>query len=652
MYYPPHSLTRSLTLLVLIMLRASTALRYSPLPLPPSLTHSPLLARVKKHFSTTPNSLPHSRTHSHTHSPLHSIKHFSTTPNPLPHSLTHSPPVRVRFAPSPTGSLHIGGARTALFNYLFTRKHNGKFIVRVEDTDESRSTRVSERSILKDIQWLGLHIDEGPDEYGGEYGPYRQSERKHIYQAYATQLLTSGHAYRCFCTNNELQKKKEAREAVGKPNTYDGEWRDRDPVEVEKLLAQGVPHTIRFRVPNKNFSINDMVRGRVVWNPAHALGDFIIMRSSGMPVYNFCVAIDDYLMKISHVIRAEEHLSNTIKQLLIFDALNATPPEYAHCSLILGSDKSKLSKRHGAASLSEFASKGYFPAAMRNYLAMLGWNSGTNKEIFNDQELVEAFDAKRIVKSPAVFDTTRLNWINSQHIALLPHSEFIERCEEVMRNCSGLPLLPSRNATVSEEVKALEEEFVCSASTLSRSSLKFIDDVIPLTQKILRYPFNESRVEKRGVKTLASDVFTTLAHKFVEDFKAGIFPRPVVGQNTTVADNVVQYAQYNPEEFSEYLNKTADTLNIPRKQAFFPSRLALTGALSGPDIGSQLRLLELTHVILERKKLSSDGSGDGSSDCSSDGSSDDSSDSSEGVEFVSLDQRMAELEAYLKSKVE
>lgn len=501
--------------------------------------------------------------------------------------------VRVRFAPSPTGSLHIGGARTALFNWLYARKYGGKFIVRVEDTDEARSTRASEESIIRDITWLGLNIDEGPG-IGGDCGPYRQSERKEIYKAYADQLIKSGHAYPCFCTSEELQKKKEANAAVGKPNTYDGQWRDRDPVEVEKLIAAGTPYTIRFKVPDKKFFINDLVRGRVVWNPSIALGDFIILRSNGMPVYNFCVAIDDYLMKISHVIRAEEHLSNTIKQILIFDALKAKHPEYAHCSLILGSDRTKLSKRHGAASLSDFEAKGYYPSALRNYLAMLGWNSGTNKEIYTDSELKEAFDVNRIVKSPAVFDTTRLNWINSQHISLLPEDVFVRECENALRNSSIFPLTPiNQTDNKNPEVASLEKEFIHIASSLAKKSLKFIDDVVPLTKTILRYPFDDTRQEKRGIKTVSNENFLLMSQKFIEDYEKGSFPHPIV-------DSVHDFtSSYDAEEFSAYLNKTADEVGVPTKQSFFPSRLALTGSLSGPDIGWQLRLLEITSKLMQ-----------------------------------------------------
>lgn len=287
----------------------------------------------------------------------------------------HAPitdPVRVRFAPSPTGSLHVGGARTAVFNWLLARKTNGSFIVRVEDTDLSRSTRESEVSILNDLRWLGLNWDEGP-EVEGKYGPYRQSDRKNIYQNAAQTLVNEGLAYPCFCTEEELAVKRAHAEATNKDIRYDGTWRDADPAEVQRRLAAGQPYTLRFKVPrHKTVFIDDIVRGRVTWDTDASLGDFIIMRSNGMPVYNFCVAVDDAHMEITHVIRAEEHLTNTFRQSLILEALHHKPPVYAHCSLILGADKSKLSKRHGAASVQQFSHAGFLPEAMINYLANLG----------------------------------------------------------------------------------------------------------------------------------------------------------------------------------------------------------------------------------------------------------------------------------------
>jgi len=261
---------------------------------------------------------------------------------------------RLRFAPSPTGSLHVGGARTALYSYLAAKKANGKFVLRIEDTDLARSTKESEDSMIKDLRWLGLDWDEGPY-CGGPAGNYRQSERGDDYVKIAKKLVELGWAYPCFCTEDELEAKRTAAETSGSAVAYDGAWRDADPAEVQRRIDAGETYTYRFKVPKgKVVTINDMVRGRISWDVEATLGDFILLRSNGVPVYNFCVAVDDALMGITTVARAEEHLTNTVRQALVLEALGFPLPEYAHCSLILGEDRSKLSKRHGATSCDQF----------------------------------------------------------------------------------------------------------------------------------------------------------------------------------------------------------------------------------------------------------------------------------------------------------
>ena len=266
---------------------------------------------------------------------------------------------RLRFAPSPTGSLHVGGARTALYSYLVAKKSGGKFVLRIEDTDLARSTRESEDSMIRDLRWLGLDWDEGPY-CGGPAGDYRQSERGETYVKIAKKLVEMGHAYPCFCTEEELEAKRQAAEASGSAVAYDGTWRDADPAEVKRRMDAGEPFTYRFKVPKgKVVSIDDLVRGRISWDVEATLGDFILLRSNGVPVYNFCVAVDDALMGITTVARAEEHLTNTVRQALVLEALGFPLPEYAHCSLILGEDKAKLSKRHGATSCDQFRQQVY-----------------------------------------------------------------------------------------------------------------------------------------------------------------------------------------------------------------------------------------------------------------------------------------------------
>ncbi|KAF6001812.1 Glutamyl-tRNA synthetase [Cyanidiococcus yangmingshanensis] len=333
--------------------------------------------------------------------------------------------VRVRFAPSPTGNLHVGGARTALFNWLYARNQGGHFIVRIEDTDQARSTRASEVAVLRDLRWLGLDWDEGPtypdqpttQAYLGERGPYRQSERAHIYEAVAALLIKAGAVYPCFCSEEALERKRRAAEAASQPPQYDGTCRDASPEHIVERLKRGDPYALRFRVPAESrVTIRDVVRGDVSWDAGATIGDFIIVRSSGVPVYNFCVAVDDALMGITTVIRAEEHLTNTLRQALILDALGYDRPQYAHVSLILGTDRQKLSKRHGATSIDQFAREGFLPEAMMNYLALLGWNDGTEREIYTPQELIQVFSLSRITKSAAVFDMNKLRWMNGLHL--------------------------------------------------------------------------------------------------------------------------------------------------------------------------------------------------------------------------------------------
>eukprot|EP01038_Epipyxis_sp_PR26KG_P010438 gene10438-14021_t len=443
-------------------------------------------------------------------------------------------PVRVRFAPSPTGSLHVGGARTALFNWLLAKKTNGKFIIRVEDTDEARSTAESERSILNDLRWMKMQWDEGP-EVDGPYGPYRQSERKDIYKEKAEELIAKGKAYRCFCSEEELEKKRLEAEAAGVDPKYDGTWRDADPAEIQKRLDNNEPYTVRFRVPSsKVVSIDDVVRGKVTWDANAMLGDFIILRSNGMPVYNFCVSVDDACMKITHVIRAEEHLSNTLRQMLILEALDYSPPTYAHCSLILGSDRSKLSKRHGATSVQQFSEKGFIPAAMMNYLANLGWNDGTPKEIYSPTELINAFDLNRIVKSSAIFDMDKLKWINSQHLRALPFEEMktivLHAMQTTVNNNENTlyePMLPSNQAELELLMKKPEfSDFWQMSTKIAQRDMELTIDTNKLVGLCLKYNIEDTiNNDDHVLEVLESlESLQSVIKLLIRDFENNKFP--------------------------------------------------------------------------------------------------------------------------------
>ncbi|MEI0491728.1 glutamate--tRNA ligase [Brachyspira intermedia] len=333
--------------------------------------------------------------------------------------------IRVRFAPSPTGFLHIGNARTALFNWLYAKAIKGKLILRIEDTDQERSTKEAVDMAIKSLKWLGIDWDEGP-EIGGDYGPYFQSERLDIYKKYTEKLMEEGKAYYCFCTSEELEKKSNMQRTLNQPIIYDGKCKDIPLEEAKRRVANGEPAKIRFRVPkNQIVTFDDFVRGIVKTN-SDEIGDIIIVRENGFPTYNYAVVIDDMLMKISHVIRGEDHISNTPKQILIYEALGAEVPRFAHTSSILGNDRKKLSKRHGAATLMEYKDEGYLPQAMRNFLALLGWTHPEAMETMVDDDMIKAFKLDRFSKSPAIFDTAKLRHLNAWHIKNMNLDEITE----------------------------------------------------------------------------------------------------------------------------------------------------------------------------------------------------------------------------------
>jgi glutamyl-tRNA synthetase len=338
--------------------------------------------------------------------------------------------VRVRFAPSPTGYLHIGGARTAMYNYLYAKAMGGKYILRIEDTDTERSNLKFEASQIEDLKWLGITHDEGPD-VGGDYGPYRQSERGHIYKSWANKLLESEHAYHCFCTEEELTAKKEKANAENLAPHYDGTCRNLSKEAVASRLASKEEAVIRFKAPKKAYVFNDHVRGRVEF-PEGMVGDFVIMRANGIPVYNYAVVVDDASMKISHVIRAEEHLPNTLRQLMIYEAFGETPPQFAHGSLLIGEDRQKLSKRHGATSVNMYKEMNYLPSALLNYLCLLGWSHPDETDIFDVHTLGTMFNLDRFTKAPAIYDIVKLNFFNGQHIRHLPIEEILSHVEKIV----------------------------------------------------------------------------------------------------------------------------------------------------------------------------------------------------------------------------
>lgn len=515
-------------------------------------------------------------------------------------------PPRMRFAPSPTGSLHVGGARTALYNWLTAKKgqldfpkSNSAFILRVEDTDVARSTRESEESVLADLRWLGMLWDEGPDVEEAKYGPYRQSERGDIYVTLANQLLEEGKAYRCFSTKEELEALKEKQEAEGIPTRYDGAWRDADPELVQQKLDEGCEYTVRFKVPaGARVVIDDAVRGTVSWDAESTVGDFILLRSSGIPVYNFCVAVDDASMGVTTVVRAEEHLTNTLRQGLILDALNAPRPRYAHCSLILGEDKQKLSKRHGATSCNQFRLDGFLPDAMINYLALLGWNDGTDNEIFTRDELIEAFDVDRVVKSPSIFDMDKLKWINSQHLKMMEVDDISGLVKEQ---------LDYRNLLIDNADQEKVDEFVFAATALAKQMMEITADAATNAQTVMSYglPDTFDKLEDANAKEMIMlGNFYPIAQTLIESAESGNLPLPDPqeplaafldgNKKAIVEDNETGGSAYSfPEAFKAFMKQISKEKKVKGKSLFHPVRLALTGEMSGQDISKQLSLLSL-----------------------------------------------------------
>jgi nondiscriminating glutamyl-tRNA synthetase len=340
-------------------------------------------------------------------------------------------PVRVRIAPSPTGPLHIGTARTALFNLLFARRHGGVFVLRLEDTDLARSTLEYEKDILDGLHWLGIRWDEGPEVAGGEaigpYGPYRQSERMPLYQVALQRLLETDQAYPCYCTPEELDADRKAQQAAAEPPHYVGRCAHLTPAERDERAARGLTAAIRFRVPDRTVVLRDLVRGEVGFHTSDLGGDFLIARSDGSPLYHFVVAVDDAAMEISHVIRGEDHLSNTPKHILLFEALGSPLPQFAHLPLILNADRSKMSKRKSQTAIADYIAQGFVREALVNYFALLGWSSGTEEEIFDLEELSRRFDLDRVQPAGAIFDRQRLEWLNGQWIRRLPDDELVAR---------------------------------------------------------------------------------------------------------------------------------------------------------------------------------------------------------------------------------
>lgn len=463
---------------------------------------------------------------------------------------------RVRFAPSPTGQLHVGGARTALYNWLFARASGGSFILRIEDTDLSRSTDVHIQQIISSMRWLGLDWDEGP-EADGNFGPYRQMERMDLYEKAAAQLIDAGAAYRCYCAPERIDAERAEARARGKAYIYSGRCRGISDDEAKACEAAGIKPVIRLRAPEQGVTVvKDLIRGEVTFENA-LVGDIILVRSNGVPTYNFAVAIDDAQMQISQVIRGDDHLPNTPKQLLVLAALGKEPPAYAHLPLILGQDRTPLSKRHGSASLEEFRSQGYVREALCNFLALLGWSFDAETTLFSMTQLTEKFSLERVGSNAAVFDTDKLLWMNGQYIRSMEPPELTRRIEEFIGQTSlaGLPG-EDGNPNVAELVPLVQEK------------MKKLADFVELTD----FFFLPVKYEDKALNKLNNDENA-----------------PAVLRATALIISEIE--PFGIEKLEAGLRAIADEMEIKLGKFLQPIRIALSGKTVTPGMFETLAVL-------------------------------------------------------------
>lgn len=450
--------------------------------------------------------------------------------------------VRVRFAPSPTGYLHVGNARTAILNWLFARHSGGKFVLRIEDTDVERSTKEFEDALLEDLRWLKLDWDEGPD-VGGDFGPYRQSERLHLYREYAEKLRKEGHAFYCYCTVEEVKARGEEARKRGEMPKYDGHCLHLTRDQIARYEREGRKPVIRFHVPEGEIAFHDVVHGEICFD-GHNVSDFVILRSDGIATYNFAVVVDDALMEISHVIRGEDHLSNTPKQVLLYRTLGFAIPEFVHIPMILGPDRSKLSKRHGASSVQEYRERGYLPEALFNFLSLLGWSSPSGEEILSIERLVDEFTFERLSKSAAVFNPEKLNWMNGWYIRNGDRQSVIALGIEFLKKGGLIP--PDR-------------EYAARCVELVLDGVEYLAQLPEKCANLIREDFDYEARE-----WLEKPASAQVYRKFLEKLENRI--------------------EWNGAAFRELMKEIQKETAIKGKDLWMPIRVALTGREHGPEL--------------------------------------------------------------------
>ena len=457
-----------------------------------------------------------------------------------------SPKPRVRFAPSPTGELHVGNARTALFNWMFARHSGGDFILRIEDTDESRSALSYQVNLIDDLKWLGVDWDEGPQKQG-TYGPYKQSERLNIYADHLQKLVAADLVYPCYCTEEELEEERQALILSKRMPRYMGKCRNLTPDERKAREAQGRKHSYRFKVPQFTVEFNDLIRGAMKFE-GESIGDFIIVRSNGMPAYNFAVVIDDHLMAITHVIRGEDHLSNTALQIMLYRALGFEPPVFAHHSLILGKDRSKLSKRHGSVSVGEFRKQGILPEVLLNYLGLLGSSFTDGREILSRDEMIADFTLTRASKSGAIFDEEKLLWLNAI---------YIRNCETESLTNRLFPFLQQAGY----QPDTLDAQWLRNVIDAVKNNLTKLTDI----DGHIHFFFDEQYELTDAAKQIL----------------AGVSARKVV----SAFGEYLASAQDLPNDlYAGAIKYAKEKTGVKGKELFMPIRAALTGVVHGPEL--------------------------------------------------------------------
>jgi len=467
-----------------------------------------------------------------------------------------NPNIRVRIAPSPTGNLHIGTLRSALFNYLFAKNMGGTFILRIEDTDRARSKTEFENNIIEGLDWLELTPDEGPIQ-GGPHGPYRQSERLDLYQNYAQILLAQKKAYRCFCTEAELDAERAQAERTNTPYTYSQKCKSLSDLQCEDHLKKNTPYTLKFELKKDTIcQFSDLIRGEIQFD-LNLLSDFVIIKSDGTPSYNFAVVVDDLDMKISHIIRGEDHISNTPRQIAIYEALNVTPPQFAHLPMILGEDRSKLSKRHGATSITDYRDLGYLTKALQNYLTLLGWSSPDGQEIMTLDEIITQFSLSRISKSGAIFDITKLKWMNGQYIRKCTPSELYSLSK------------PFFNKKTQTTFKALTQDQVEKMVYAIKDNLDVLTDI-----------------------NTYLEVFTCTE----DEYKQNLIPFPKNDTDTLVLETWItwlnsQKETLTPNDIQSGLDHLVEVTKLPKGKIFKPIRIACSGYGNGPHLPDLLSLI-------------------------------------------------------------